>query len=1471
MNKFSLSFGAFFLCVSQLPATTTLNSFDITPTVVDAIDSPGSVEISLSLSDSIGISYFFTSFTTPNGWNDYYLDSDDMPGFTEGMLEYSGSVDQEIQKGIIPGEYYIWELRVYDMEGHRTEFDSLALADMGFPNKFYVNSIQDTIPPVLESLTIFTDTVDVNSPDNRFNMSLSISDENSGLYYFGVVCTSPNGRDELQLSTPIIPERPDVFTTSLSEEILPFVEAGTWVIDRISISDQEYNYVLYDTDTLATLGFPTQFEVISVEDYHAPVLTGFSFTPDSIGRYGDDTRDSIQVQLSVQDGVSGIAQILVRFESPISSSSSTSYIFGHFEFQEGTLQYSGSSHAFVWLPAKPGVWLANIILTDIDDNTHTYGPGELDSLGFPSRLTLGHAGPVFHVSTLGDDDTADGSETRPFASIRAAMNSTRSGDTVLVADGIYTGYGNRHLEMPSVWTKTIAVTSENGPQNTILDCEFQDPGFYLVDRYGAETLIDGFTILNGQGEYGGGICIQSHQAPITISNMIIKNCSAEYGGGLYLLDYSSNSGPGSGPTLLNCRIENNTAEKFGGGLYIYDGQDVGGYTPIISNCIFTRNTALEKGGGLYISQVKVYLINSQITFNYAYQGGGIYSQGKVYLNWPNYTSLIMMNSNLVSNTATIEGTGLYAYNSTNTVFNSIIWENDMAGDTLTVSYSNIEGGWPGEGNINAYPRFTDYDNGDFSLGPNSDCIDSGNPDVLYSDNDGSPNDMGHLGGRKLLKSTEHYVFPVTGALESGHNSRQAAVSILNLGQNPVFIEAASFSTPNFSLLDEPFPRTLPPVAADTINVSFHPQEGGELHDDLAIQIGDLGQTHISFEGQGRLESTLYGSIKGRLSKESSPYVIVDDVFIEEGDSLIIEPGVEIRFDGFHAFYVEGLLTAVGTENDSIIFTRHQNNDESRGRGIRFFSADDGCELSYCRIEYGTAQMSGFGSSSTFQGGGVYVSNSNPEISHCTITNNIASGYRGSGLVVVGSTKSPTITHCLFENNLGRAISCNNSNPLIRNSIVKNNPGGGIFIGSASPVLQNVTFQGNEQAIKIEADYDEVSLPIFDHCLITDNTARTRGAAIYCTNASSSPRFINCTIANNTLEWGGDGSAIYSVFDSQIFLVNTILSGNTPGSLYMHEAYPSALIFDHSNVEGGQEGIRGNADSVKWLEGNVDLNPGFANPEQGDYSLRGDSPLIDAGTHYFAYGGAVLVDLDPTDYRDGAPDMGIKEVLLTSVYPGDADNNGLVNAHDVLAIGMQYGEIGAPRVQAGLDDQRRPAVLFNQAGATYADANGDGIIDVNDVQGIIANWGQRSTPTGPEFFVEPGDSSSLQQHAEAFRNIYNTLFGHSEAVVAMRTLIRSVIDLDLPQRFELTQNYPNPFNATTRFQYSLAENTEIEIMIFDLRGRLVNTLENGPKAAGLYEIEWNSNDSQGLMVSSGLYFLILRTPSYTKTIKMIHLK
>jgi hypothetical protein len=248
------------------------------------------------------------------------------------------------------------------------------------------------------------------------------------------------------------------------------------------------------------------------------------------------------------------------------------------------------------------------------------------------------AGRTIYVD---DDGPAD------FNTIQAAIDDSNDGDTIIVADGIYTGEGNRDIDFLG---KAITVRSTGGPRTCIINCQGQrwteHRGFSFQNGEGPESVLSGLTITNGSTPGCGG-----------------------FAGGGAILCVDSN------PTITNCIIADNRAsngcvhpDSWGGGIFCYRAD------PTITNCIFAGNFASTRGGGISCRQSSPVIINCTFTEN---MGNAVCS------GWESNFTLI----------------------------NCILWNNtpeqiNLYDGTVTVTCSDIQGYWPGYGNIDADPCFT---------------------------------------------------------------------------------------------------------------------------------------------------------------------------------------------------------------------------------------------------------------------------------------------------------------------------------------------------------------------------------------------------------------------------------------------------------------------------------------------------------------------------------------------------------------------------------------------------------------------------------------------------------------------------------------------------------------------------------------------------------------------------------------------
>ncbi len=333
--------------------------------------------------------------------------------------------------------------------------------------------------------------------------------------------------------------------------------------------------------------------------------------------------------------------------------------------------------------------------------------------------------------------------------IQLGINTAGNGDTVLVAPGVY--YENIHFREKGIVVASHYILNNNRAyvdSTTINGGAFTNPdtgSCVLIVSDDSTTMQDtsaaliGFTITEGIGtkwldehgaglfREGGGILIQ-YLSPTIEHNIIVGNQA------IYTPEVISSGG---------------------GAIRCGDGN------PRIKNNIIIYNSA-QYGGGIVLNFTGTIIQNNIIAYDSAYAdyggGGGIWS-------YANGTEPKIIENNTVvynSGGGAGAGGGFRFWASSATLRNNIIWGNvDQqifhTGGVVTVTYSCVQDGWSGEGNIDTDPLFAAEN---FYLSDSSPCIDAGDTSVAYNDpedpdNPGSAlwpsmgalrNDMGAYGG-----------------------------------------------------------------------------------------------------------------------------------------------------------------------------------------------------------------------------------------------------------------------------------------------------------------------------------------------------------------------------------------------------------------------------------------------------------------------------------------------------------------------------------------------------------------------------------------------------------------------------------------------------------------------------------------------------------------------------------------------------
>jgi hypothetical protein len=544
-----------------------------------------------------------------------------------------------------------------------------------------------------------------------------------------------------------------------------------------------------------------------------------AFPPSEPYLYHSNTGQQSELGFGDYNGEAAVLGYCFPVGSAKSHSAVSGYMSIDIRFQDttdlvsGSLQYSLSDDGVIWSSAQY-----------LGQGSHTIS---LESVSGVCYIKFrGTEVLIDDLEVFLDSSPAAIEVPRDFSTIQDAIDSASYGDIVEVSPGTYRGDGNWDIDFKG---KAIILRSSSGSGQTIIDCSGSEGhrGFYFHGGENRNSVLRGFTIrgaiLTGSDippenaswnpspshPIGGGIYCENSSPSIV--ECVIQHCSAELGGGI--------GSVGGSPLIIDCTIEQCQAGGFGqaqsggygAGIGVIKGSDAR-----IVNCIIERNIGYNKslGAGVYCWQSRLMLAGCDVSFNSAQEnvkGGGIYCGGSsaqatlehcivsnntaeagggIFSN--SYARTNITNCTIADNSLSASqssGGGVYADTSYISIRNSIIWSNDGYAVLLNGSlssnpivYSDIEGGYFGQGNINSAPMFvsrgSDYHLQSYwntgSSSNHSPCIDAGDPqDPIGAEP--FPNNkrinMGAYGGtREASKSIGPLIFHVNGSNGNDYNS-----------------------------------------------------------------------------------------------------------------------------------------------------------------------------------------------------------------------------------------------------------------------------------------------------------------------------------------------------------------------------------------------------------------------------------------------------------------------------------------------------------------------------------------------------------------------------------------------------------------------------------------------------------------------------------------------------------------------------
>ena len=370
---------------------------------------------------------------------------------------------------------------------------------------------------------------------------------------------------------------------------------------------------------------------------------------------------------------------------------------------------------------------------------------------------------------------------------------------------------------------------------------------------------------------------------------------------------------------------------------------------------------------------------------------------------------------------------------------------------------------------------------------------------------------------------------------------------------------------------------------------------------------------ISFAITGMLfnltaQTTVSGNQSGTWTATNSPYQVTGELTVPTGQTLTVEAGVVINFQGHYKFNVDGKVLATGTETDRITFTT--DNQAVGWGGVRLDGTNDISIFTHCIFEYGKTST---GNYPDIHGGAILLLNANAEFYNCIFSHNDATGDNNGigGAVYAFNTGSSTAT-------LTKFIDCQflENHAYGEGGAMRLTNDGNTEITRCQFLFNNAGYGGG--AIHIFSALDTT----LTNCLFYQNSSNNSGGgAIKTMNPSVTLEITNCTFVSNSALGAGEGGALDLSY-TDVNIINSIIYENT--QTYGDEiniGMGSSAEINYSDLE---------MPSAATGTNNINADPLFEDPWVADFHLQGTSPCIDAGTD---------VGLP---FEGNAPDMGCFE-------------------------------------------------------------------------------------------------------------------------------------------------------------------------------------------------------------------------------------
>lgn len=657
------------------------------------------------------------------------------------------------------------------------------------------------------------------------------------------------------------------------------------------------------------------------------------------------------------------------------------------------------------------------------------------------------------------------------------------------------------------------------------------------------------------------------------------------------------------------------------------------------------------------------------------------------------------------------------------------------------------------------------------------------------------------------------------------------------------------------------------------------------------------------------------------SPENNPYLVIANIYVDAGVTLIIQPGTEVRIqsapltnsddylnyfyyqNGTNAakmFWVDGRIIAEGTDQDSIVFTRMQDDFDYYWGCLYMSELSELSIFKYCKLEYsGSIGLLG----GNYAKGVLTFDNGYGVINNNTIANN------SSAVKFRNSTKEIEIINNTFY--------IDNVNDYVLHHWIEI-----ITLGEPEEGFHPSIIANNYLNVGFHQNY-----PVSSH-FIHNTVSNATDNAVYLQGNSGisyyyNNQFQNCNVGigggsgplfikNNLFIGGGDGIDIdeaYVEISDNYFEMCDVYTEYATGKVYNNimnngEVWTPGDMEVFNNICYNNDGYGLKVGYNPYCTNNISIHNEFdiwsttilyensiiiLNEELTQHSVNGDPvfrnciidfplepPLVDGGGNIIVdslQAQEIFVDIQNGDFHLTANSIAIDAGFNTLgyYYPFDLDNSlrvwdGDGDGNAIIDIGpYEYGTLQLGKITGNITETTsgEPVdyVLLkidNEPGNfTFADSTG--YFEIQLPSGTYDIYAER-------VFYEDNIIYSVTVEDEQITEIdFNMTCTLPQVSIEEELIPNSSFQIS-----NLT-NYPNPFNPTTTISFDLPTDSEVSVEVYNVKGQKVKTLINTKMTQGQHKIIWSGLDSNNKPVGSGIYLYKVKAGNLEAVKRMILLK